>query len=132
MPPSLERKTILLVDDDAQVLASTTQLLQGAGYEVIPAASAEDAMAIVLTSRPFDVLVTDYALPRMNGAELVENVRRLRPKLVAVLTAGAGNLEQLQRELAQIPILPKPYASDRLFKALEASVATHRLRTGEQ
>lgn len=129
--PPLRKATVVLVDDDPDVLASMSQLLDALEFEVIPCGSAQDALAVILTSRPFDVLLTDYSMPEMDGAALIREAQRLRPKLVALVISGVADIPTLQRELPQVTVLRKPVAPDRLVQALEGAVAAHRANTGQ-
>lgn len=70
--------TVLLVEDDALIRMNTAEILQDAGYIVVEAASAEEAMA-ALETVPFDVLVTDLNLPGASGQELAGRARAVRP-----------------------------------------------------
>lgn len=130
-PPVLRNPTVVLVDDDTDVLASMTQLLEAHGFDVISCSSAQDALALIFTSRPFDVLLTDYAMPGMDGAELIRDAQRLRPKLVALVLTAVADVPTLQRDLPQVTVLHKPVAPERLLQAIEGSVAAHRANTGQ-
>jgi len=129
--PPLRKATVVLVDDDPDVLASVSQLLDAHGYEVIPCSGAQEALAIVLASRPFDVLLTDHSMPAVDGVQLIHDAQRLRPKLVGLVMSGGPDLSKLQRELPQVTVLRKPVAPHRLVQAVESCVAAHRANTGQ-
>lgn len=130
-PPSLAAGTVLLVDDSPDVLQSTTQLLEAVGYTVIPASSAEDAMTVVLTGRPFHVMVTDYAMPGMNGVELIKDVQRHRPKMTAILVSGYADIDTRQ-QLPGVTLLRKPFEPEQMLQTLQNAVQSHRWHTGEE
>ena len=84
----LSHRRILLVDDLTDVLLTLTALLAKAGFKVTPADSGIQALAILEADGPFDVLVTDFAMPGMNGADLITRCRVVQPGLRAVVITG--------------------------------------------
>ena len=113
--------TVLLVEDDEVIRATTAEMLQACGYVVVDAASAEDA-ATALQTVPIDVLVTDVNLPGASGPAFAARARDLRPGVGIVFATG---------DTAGVPpgtgavLLAKPYGAD----ALQAAIAA--ARTGE-
>jgi CheY-like chemotaxis protein len=84
-----EAATVLLVEDDARVRAIAAAMLGKLGYRVICAIDGLDALAILESDQPIDLLFTDYVLPKgMNGADLAERARALRPGLGVLHTSG--------------------------------------------
>ncbi len=79
---------ILLVDDDPLVLASTADLLEDLGHDVVEASSAREALDLLDAGTRIDLVVTDYAMPLMTGVELIDRVRRSRPGLPTILATG--------------------------------------------
>jgi nitrogen-specific signal transduction histidine kinase/CheY-like chemotaxis protein len=80
--------SLLLVDDDALARLATAAALREMGHEVAEARDGEEAL-IVLGQRPdLRLMVTDYAMPQMNGAELTLVARRRRPDLVVIMITG--------------------------------------------
>jgi PAS domain S-box-containing protein len=82
------RLRILLVDDEELVRVSTAEMLESLGHEVLQAASGATALHILRTDEELDVLIADYMMPGMTGVTLVENGRRARPNLPALLITG--------------------------------------------
>ncbi|WP_323162549.1 response regulator, partial [Pseudomonas rhodesiae] len=70
----LVRGTVLLVDDEELVRASTAYMLAELGYCVVEAASGEQALELMHTKQPFDLLVTDHLMPGISGTELARAV----------------------------------------------------------
>ena len=70
---------ILLVEDDATLLGLTEAALVEAGYDVQSRGDARDALALMVTDRDIDLLITDMSMPWMNGDDLARAVRRLAP-----------------------------------------------------
>jgi CheY-like chemotaxis protein len=78
---------VLLIDDNRDGLLVRKSLLEEAGYSVSVAVSGEEGFKI-FQSAPFDVVVTDYRMPRMNGVELIERIRALDPNARIILLSG--------------------------------------------
>ena len=79
---------ILCVDDDPRALTARRLVLVSAGYDVLTAASGEDALRI-LSHRDVDLVIADAFLPRFTGAEMSAAIKRHNPRIrVALLTAA--------------------------------------------
>lgn len=85
------RSVILCVDDEKISLLVRTRVLEKAGYEVISANSAAEALE-VLQSRPVDLVLTDLIMPGMNGAELAREVKTQNPSLPVILFSGVNEM----------------------------------------
>ncbi len=114
---------VLLVDDDALVLNSTTLLLEDLGHRVICAATGDQALEAFAAHPDIELMVTDVAMPRMDGAQLVEAVRRLRPDIPIVLATGYAR--HLAETVSGLPRLLKPYTQGQLVAALTQAMAGH-------
>ena len=86
-PKSQTPARILLVDDNKSGLAARGSVLKEQGYSVTTATNGEDALER-LPQNQFDLLVTDYRMPRMDGIELIRRVRSLHPGLPIILLSG--------------------------------------------
>jgi len=78
---------ILLVDDNRQGLIARKSLLQELGCSVSTATNGDEAVEL-FANRKFDVVVTDYKMPRMNGVELIKRIRTLMPGARIILLSG--------------------------------------------
>ncbi len=118
------RKRVLLVDDSISVRRFVGQMLEKAGFEVATAADGADAIAR-LADAAFDVVVTDLEMPRVNGYELIDDLRRrpaTRALPVIVLTTRAGDKHvALARQLGVEHYVTKP-VEEQTFVALVGSV----------
>jgi signal transduction histidine kinase len=99
--------SILLVDDEDLVRAGTAAMLGDAGYDVIQANSAFQALQLLRNGLETDLLVTDYAMPGFTGAELATECRELRPGLRVLMITGYANLAD--RHAGNLPRLAKPF-----------------------
>jgi signal transduction histidine kinase len=110
--PSVPAATVLLVDDEDLVRSGTGEMLADAGYTVVSVGSGFEALQKIHAGLAFDVLVTDYAMPGMTGAELAREVRRLRPDIPALMITGFATLTD--REAGGLPRLAKPFRQSEL------------------
>src|SRR5579862_8391050 len=85
--PSSPAGRILLVDDNAHGLSARRCVLEELGHRITTAASAADALEQIAAHK-FDLIVTDYKMPRMNGMELIERVRKHSPHTPVILLSG--------------------------------------------
>jgi CheY-like chemotaxis protein len=85
--PSTTRARILLVDDNANGLAARKSVLEEQGHRIVTCSSSADALD-QFTAHTFDLVVTDYKMPRMDGLELIARLRKVTPALPIVLVSG--------------------------------------------
>ncbi|WP_294643946.1 PAS domain S-box protein [uncultured Aureimonas sp.] len=112
---------ILVVDDDMLISMSTVDMLRDLGHDVSEAASGAEALDILSLHGPFDLMITDYAMPRMNGAELAKAALDRHPGLPILL--ATGNAEMPADERLDLPRLGKPYSQDQLAAQLARLLA---------
>jgi CheY-like chemotaxis protein len=87
----MNNETILCVDDEETSLLLRKPVLEQAGYEVMVAASAMQALE-VLASRKIDLLLTDYLMPGQTGTELARAAKNICPELPVILLSGVTEL----------------------------------------
>jgi len=109
------RLRILAVDDDALVLMSTVDMLEDLGHAVVGAESGQQALA-ELAKGPFDLMVTDHAMPHMTGAQLVTEARARVPGLSIILASGYAELPS--GTTVDVQRLSKPFSQADLADAL--------------
>jgi CheY-like chemotaxis protein len=90
----ISRATILIVDDDPLIAMSTVDMLEDLGHDVIEANSGARALEILQNGPKLDLLITDYAMPKMTGAQLAKAARELWPELPILLATGYADLPQ--------------------------------------
>jgi CheY-like chemotaxis protein/two-component sensor histidine kinase len=109
---------VLLVEDDPTVLALTLDMLIGLGYSATTATNAAEALEIIRSDAPIDILFTDVVMPGgMSGLELARASREVRPGLPVLLTSGFMG-EGAVLETAEFPLLDKPYETAALAAKL--------------
>ena len=115
---SLAGLSVLLVDDDDDVRETTAELLQELGAAVVLAGTGIEAIERV--DSHFDVVVLDFGMPMMTGAECAEHIRQLYPKLPILLMTGHSD------ELATSAVcsmLRKPFPASALAAAIRAAIS---------
>lgn len=108
---------VLLVDDDILVSMGAADMLLDLGHGVTEAQSGAHALKLLDSDPLFDIVVTDYAMPGMNGLELAQRIKERHPKLPIILATGYAELPS-DRSI-EFEHLSKPYTSARLASALE-------------
>jgi CheY-like chemotaxis protein len=124
---------ILVVDDERDVRDSVKCVLDLAGYEVLTAENVTEALE-QLQRTPMDLVITDIIMPKMNGVQAIESIRRAFPMVRIVAISGGGNfgvagyqptaiatnayLRSAEEAGAHV-VLTKPFESDDLIEVVE-------------
>jgi DNA-binding NtrC family response regulator len=125
------RHTVLLVDDDLDILEMFGRLLKREPYHVELAAGAQAALRI-LDVRPVSVIVADQRMPGMPGTELLARLQGEYPETVRVMLTGQASLEVAQRAINDGQVfrfLTKPIEAATLIRTIRDAIAEHELRT---
>ncbi len=93
-------KTILLVDDDRDVLSYLEDSLITFGYNVIPKSDAQSALAFIREGANVDLVVTDYSMPGMDGLEFFTVLKRALPSVPVIILTGYGSVDTYLRSLS--------------------------------
>jgi CheY-like chemotaxis protein len=112
-----ESLLVLAVDDDALIQMNTVAMLEELGHRVLEASNGADALDIVRQNPAIDVVLTDYAMPKMTGRDLAIAIARERPGLPVILATGYAELPPGEKIDART--LPKPFGLNELAKALK-------------
>lgn len=113
-------KTVLVVDDDADIRRMIARVLGRRGVHVLTAADAPAALALVLGATHIDVLVTDVMMPTVDGFELAAEVRRVRPETsVIFMSGGCREIPTSER------FLSKPFSIAELCLAIVYALGVH-------
>jgi CheY-like chemotaxis protein len=113
-------ETVLLVEDEDQVRRFVRRALERAGYTVLEARNAGEALLIFEQHEtPIHVLVTDVVMPRMTGAQLAERLRRIRAELPVVFVSGYSQEHLSKSEMGpRDGFLAKPMTVDALLQCV--------------
>jgi CheY-like chemotaxis protein len=110
---------VLVVEDQAEVRALTTRILEARGYTVLEAAGADDALRVVDgNAKRIDLLLTDVVMPGMNGRELAERLTAQRRDLKVLFVSGYTGEAIRQHGLLEsgAAFLQKPFSPDVLAR----------------
>jgi diguanylate cyclase (GGDEF)-like protein/PAS domain S-box-containing protein len=111
-------RTLLLVDDEPNVLAALCRLLRKEGYRILTADSGAEGLELLAT-QPVQVILSDHRMPRMTGTEFLRRVKSLHPDTVRLVLSGYADLESVTyavNEGAIYKYLHKPW-DDELLRA---------------
>jgi len=123
--PSPASECVLLVDDDSSVLEVARQIIESLGYEVVACNAPSAAIEVLRDSaRPLALLLTDLAMPGMDGLSLAREARRLRPALPVVCCTGFGDAraEQTAKEIGVTAFIRKPIDFDRYAGTIRRAI----------
>jgi signal transduction histidine kinase/ActR/RegA family two-component response regulator len=118
---------ILVVEDDADVRRVIVECLSLIGYKVTEAANGSEALASLATSKP-DLLVVDYAMPDMTGAEVISQARKLVGDVPVILATGYADMAAVERLAGKPRILRKPFDIATLGDAVSSVLESARDR----
>jgi len=123
MPGELEGKTVLLVDDDRDILASMKAALGYLGPELITASDGDQALTQALSHSP-DLVVLDMMLPKRGGFLVLERLKkgkkRTDPPRVIMVTGNKGARHKVLAESLGVDLyLNKPFRMERLVEAVQ-------------
>ena len=109
VPRGRSSDVVLVVDDDSMVRGSLVEMLRSLGYRVLEAPHGRAGLDL-LREQPYPhVMIVDYVMPGMSGAEVALAARNDYPALPILFSTGYADTEALQGELADLPILRKPF-----------------------
>ncbi len=126
LPPELIRpdnrpRTILLVDDEENILSSLKRLLRRDGYRILAAGSGAEGLEL-LAKNQVDVIVSDQRMPAMTGVEFLRRVKTIHPHIVRLVLSGYTELQSITdaiNEGAVYKFLTKPWDDDLLRSNIE-------------
>jgi CheY-like chemotaxis protein len=118
---------ILVVDDEEVVRLTVAHLLKTLGYQVAMASDGDEAIRHFRTHHgQIDLVILDFALPRMNGRECFSALKQIDPQVKALLSSGYGLDGELQEALAEgmAGFVQKPYVISQVAEAIRRVLAT--------
>jgi len=119
---------LLLVDDDANTLASLSRAFRLAGHEAMVCDNATRAVELLRTEQ-FDLIFSDVVMPGKSGLEFLEEIKRAGVKAPVILISGQANIEMAVRatKLGALDFLEKPLSTDKLLVTVENALRLSRL-----
>jgi signal transduction histidine kinase/ActR/RegA family two-component response regulator len=116
------RATVLVVEDDDAVRASVADALNAFGYDVIQSSNGEEALLILAQRRP-DILVTDYLMPGITGADLARAATGIFPGLPVIVATGYADMEAVEHAVGDGVVLRKPFHIEELNIAIKRALS---------
>jgi len=118
---------ILVVDDDEQICALVSRLLENDGHEVAVAMTGVDALA-ELRASAYDLMILDLVMPQKGGIETIMEIRGVSPDLPIVVVSGRvafgdASTTRLLRQYGALAVLSKPFSADELREAVSESLS---------
>ncbi len=127
-PARQNRGSILLIDDEANILRVLSAILRENGYDVQACKSAEEGLDKV-SKAEFDTIIADYKLPGMNGVEFLDALRARDIRMPVVMLTAYGTIEKAVDAMRRgaFSYLSKPVNPDELLNVTREAVEKHRL-----
>ncbi|KGF79220.1 histidine kinase [Massilia sp. JS1662] len=116
---------ILIVEDDDSVRASMVSSLEALGYQVAQAPDGESGLVMLHEGKP-DLVITDYLMPGMTGAELMRHARSAFPNLPMIIATGYADMHAIEQVLGGDILLHKPFQLSELASSVEQALGRHR------
>ncbi|MCW5834345.1 MAG: response regulator [Labilithrix sp.] len=128
--PQAREVSVLVVEDEEPMLRIAVRALSRSGYRVLPAASAEEALAKIAEVGNVDALVTDLVLPGLDGRRLAEMLTARDPTLAVLYTSGYTDDEVVRRGVSRSELffLQKPYSTKALVQRVEDVLAATKAK----
>ncbi|MDX2015479.1 MAG: sigma-54 dependent transcriptional regulator [Myxococcaceae bacterium] len=120
--------TVLIVDDEKNILLTLNQALQLEGYQTELAAGGQLAIDVV-ANKPVDVVLMDVKMPDLDGLSALSRIQALRPELPVIMMSGHGTIETAVKatHLGARDFLEKPISRDRLLLAIRNALELSRV-----
>src|SRR5438874_3461835 len=120
--------SILIVDDEESIRESLVTLLEMEGYAVETGADGEEGLARI-AERPFDLVLLDYALPGMNGMEVLQEIRERDQQLAVIMITAYGTVENAVQAMQSgaANFVQKPWDNEKLLADVRAAIARRRV-----
>ena len=130
-PPQSMIEDILIVDDEADIRALVSGILEDEGYEAREAGHSDAAFAAVGVRRPGLILLDIWLQgSRLDGMQMLEQLKRDHPSVPVVIMSGHGNIETAVQaiKLGAYDFIEKPFKADRMILVINRAIEAARLR----
>ena len=113
---------ILLVDDDAEVRAVVADMLEVSGFTVTMASNGEAALDLIAKDQGYALLIVDYAMPGMTGAEVMRQAGRHWPGLPILIITGYAEAARLAEEFGAAKVIQKPFYAEEIAERASRAI----------
>ncbi len=127
-------ETILLVDDEKEIVLATGRMLEQSGYKVIPAGNGREALELFRRHDGVDLVLTDLMMEGMDGMALIHALREIDAAVRVIASTGLG-VKLRPADLRSLPansLLSKPYGAETLLTSLDRALKGARKRAGRE
>ncbi|MEP0355806.1 EAL domain-containing protein [Paraglaciecola sp.] len=128
--PVLQNRSLLVVDDEENILQAIQRSFRGTKYQVYTASSAEDALNI-LKLHDVQVVLSDFRMPEINGGALVKDVQQQYPEIVSMILTGQADFEvavDVMNSGAAYKFLSKPWNNKELIEQVDHAFDEYQQR----
>lgn len=128
----MKKATVLIVDDDKNILLSLSRGLNTEGYRVFTASTGKEAIQLVEDNN-IDLLLLDIWLPETDGTKVLEKVKEIDPDIIAIIMSGQPSLETATKavkatQLGAYDFLEKPFSLDKILQTIENALENRKLK----
>ena len=118
---------ILVVDDESAFCKSLTRLLTSAGYDADYQLTAATGLELIKQRGDFDVVISDIAMPGMDGIALLKEIKQFDSTLPVIIVTGYGSDENTKKASQDhaYEFVTKPFTAEKIFSVVERAVAHH-------
>jgi two-component system NtrC family response regulator len=129
MTSELRKATVLVVDDDREMVSMLRDLLEATGYRAVTAYSGAEALAMVEREEP-DLMISDLRMSGMNGDQVQTQVKRIAPSLPVVIITAFGSIATAVKSmrLGAFDYVTKPFSNDELLLVVSRALEDRELR----
>ena len=124
-------KKVLIVDDDAELRSTLSEILKGAGYHIDEASSGKEAIEKIV-SKDFDIALLDLMMPKMNGIETLTELKKITPKTKVIMITAFATVENAVDAIKKgaSDYISKPFRIEELLTTIRRVIEEGRFEEG--
>ena len=119
-----EKRKVLIVDDDKDIVTIVSTILGGRGWDIKAAYNGREALEAVTASKP-DIILLDIMMPEMNGIEVLKRIKKIDTDARIIMITAFGDVESYldSMELGAYEYINKPFETDELLEMIDRVAA---------
>ncbi len=124
--------TLLLVDDESNILRALTRMLRRDGYKILTASSGKEGLEVVNDNPDIKVIISDQRMPEMSGTEFLSQVKEISPSIIRIILSGFSDLNTITEAINKGEIfrfISKPWDDDILRENVKDAFRHYQLYT---